>query len=68
VDSGDKALEYLRLLDGQESDSTASSSSTQSSQQEVRFSLNFVNKFTECKVSAEEIKRKCRENRENAET
>ncbi|XP_062158128.1 two-component response regulator ARR17-like isoform X3 [Alnus glutinosa] len=34
VDSGDKALEYLRLLDGQESDSTASSSSTQSSQQE----------------------------------
>ncbi|KAE8100713.1 hypothetical protein FH972_018580 [Carpinus fangiana] len=34
VDSGDKALEYLRLLDTQESDSTASSSSTQSSQQE----------------------------------
>ncbi|XP_059453261.1 two-component response regulator ORR9-like [Corylus avellana] len=34
VDSGDKALEYLRLLDTQETDSTASSSSTQSSQQE----------------------------------
>ncbi|GLT69518.1 hypothetical protein SLA2020_416630 [Shorea laevis] len=34
VDSGDKALEYLSLLDTQESDSTASSSSTQSSQQE----------------------------------
>ncbi|KAB1221078.1 Two-component response regulator ARR9 [Morella rubra] len=34
VDSGDKALEYLRLLDSQESESTASSTSTRSLQKE----------------------------------
>ncbi len=38
VDSGDKALEYLSLLDTQQtdSDSKASSSSPQSAKQEVR--------------------------------